>query len=78
MIISDACTINIINDAYRSVNDSSRSASDACTINSTSYRVVLQIVASLTYNSRGVIYSCNMFIVAATGEISSFTIVICL
>jgi hypothetical protein len=30
-------------------------------------RVVLQIVASLTDDSRGVIYYCNVFIVQATG-----------
>ncbi len=30
-------------------------------------RVMLLIVVSLTDNSRGVIYDCNMFIVQATG-----------
>jgi hypothetical protein len=29
-------------------------------------RVMLQIVASLTDDSRGVIYNCNVFIVQAT------------
>ena len=29
-------------------------------------RVTLQIVASLTDDSRGIIYNCNMFIVQAT------------
>ncbi len=43
------CALNVINDASRSVNDDSR--------------MMLQIVASLTEDSRGVIYSCNMFIV---------------
>jgi hypothetical protein len=28
--------------------------------------VTLQIVASLTDNSRGIVYNCNMFIVQAT------------
>ncbi len=53
MIISDACTINIINDNSRSVFEASRSVID-------NYKVMLQIVASL--------YSdCNMFfIVQAT------------
>ncbi len=41
-IISDACTINIINDTFRSVNDASRS------INGNS-KVTLQIVASLLW-----------------------------
>ncbi len=31
-------------------------------------RVTLQIVASLTDDSRGVIYDCNMFMVQATGQ----------
>ncbi len=30
-------------------------------------RVMLQILASLTDYSRGIIYNCNMFIVQATG-----------
>ncbi len=42
-----------------SVNDTSRIIID----NSI---VMLKIVASLTDNSRGVIYDCNMFIVQAT------------
>jgi hypothetical protein len=59
-IVSDACTINIRNDASRSVNDTSRSVIDDS-------RVILQIVATLSYHSRGVIYKRNMFIVQATG-----------
>jgi hypothetical protein len=51
-IISDACTIKIINDASMIVIDNSR--------------VTLQIVAPLTDNSRGVIYNRNMFIEQAT------------
>ncbi len=43
-----------------SVNDTSRMIID-------SSRVVVQIVASLTDDSRGVIYDRNMFIVQATG-----------
>jgi hypothetical protein len=39
-IVSDACTINIISDASRSVNDTSRRITDGS-------RVMLQIVASL-------------------------------
>jgi len=39
-----------------SVNDSSRIVID-------NTKVMLQIVASLTDNSRGVIYDCSMFIV---------------
>ncbi len=42
-----------------SVNDASRILMD----NST---VIIHIVASLTVDSRGVIYNCNMFIVQAT------------
>ncbi len=51
-IISDAFTINIINDASVIVIDDSR--------------VTLQIVAPLTDDSRGVIYNRNVFIVEAT------------
>ncbi len=43
-----------------SVNDTSRIVIDDS-------RVMLQIVASLTDNSRGIIYDCNMFIVQGTG-----------
>ncbi len=42
-----------------SINDNSRIKID-------NSRVTLQIVASLTDNSRGVIHNCNMFIVQAT------------
>ncbi len=42
-----------------SVNDTSRIVSD-------NFRMMLQIVASLTDDSRGIIYDCNMFIVQAT------------
>jgi hypothetical protein len=42
-----------------SVNDASRIVID-------DYRVMLQIVASLTGNCRGLIYYSNMFIVQAT------------
>ncbi len=42
-----------------SVNDTSSTAIDDS-------RVTLQIVASLSEDSRGVIYNCNMFIVQAT------------
>ncbi len=45
-----------------SVNDTSWSLIDDS-------RVVLQIVASLIGNSRGIIYAHNMFIVQATGVI---------
>ncbi len=58
----NACTINIkmsVNDAFRIVINYSR--------------VTLQIVASLTDNSRGVIYARNMFtvIVQASGVLKS-------
>jgi hypothetical protein len=43
-----------------SVNDASRILIDDST-------VMLQIVASLTGDSRGIIYDCNMAIVQATG-----------
>jgi hypothetical protein len=48
--------------------------SAACTINALvrvinyTPRVTLQIVASLTDDSRGVFYDCNMFKVQATGN----------
>ncbi len=41
------------NDAFRIAIDNSK--------------VTLQIVASLTDDTRGIIYDCNMFIVQATG-----------
>jgi hypothetical protein len=53
MIITDACTKNIINGASGNVNDASRSIVK-------DFRVMLQIVASLTNNSRGIIYDLNM------------------
>jgi hypothetical protein len=56
MIIRDACTINFINDAFRSVVDVSRSIIDDS-------RVMLKIVASLTDNSIGIINNHSMFIV---------------
>ena len=33
---------------------------------------MLQIVASLTDDSRGLIYECNIFIIPATDEVSVF------
>jgi hypothetical protein len=63
-IVSDACSINIINDASRSANDTSRIIID----NSS---VALRIVASFTDDSRGVSYNGNMFIVQATGRYKS-------
>jgi hypothetical protein len=42
-----------------SVNDTSKIIIDDC-------RVMLQIVASLIDESKGIIYNCNMFIVQAT------------
>ncbi len=42
-----------------SINDASRVVTDDS-------RVIIQIVASLTDESRGVIYKCNMFLVQAT------------
>ncbi len=42
------------------------SESDASRIVIDDFIVMLQIVASLTDNSRGIIYVCNMFIVLAT------------
>jgi hypothetical protein len=53
IILSDACSIKIKNDASRIVIDD--------------FRVTLQIVASLNGYSRGVIYDHNMFILQATG-----------
>jgi hypothetical protein len=55
IVLSDACIINLMINvvgASRIVIDDSR--------------VLLQIVASLTDDSRGVIYYCNMFIEDAT------------
>jgi hypothetical protein len=48
-----------------SVNDTSRIVID-------NTRVMHQIVASLTDDSRGIIYDCNMFIVQATGYVSRY------
>ncbi len=42
------------------------SANDASRIIIEGSRVMHQIVASLTDDSRGIIYNCNMFIVQAT------------
>ncbi len=42
------------------------SVNDAFKIALDDSRVMLQIVASLTYNSRGIIYECNVFIIHAT------------
>jgi hypothetical protein len=50
-----------------SVNDASRIIIDAS-------RVMVQIVASLTDYSRGIIYDHNMFIVEVTGSISKITL----
>ncbi len=44
------------------------SVNDASMIIIDNYRVALQIVASLTDDSRGSIYDHNMFIVQATGS----------
>ncbi len=53
IVISDACTINIINDSFMKITDNSR--------------VMLQIMASRTDDSRGVIYNRYMlYIVQAT------------
>jgi hypothetical protein len=55
MIVSDACTINIINDTSRSVNDAFRSVIENC-------KVTLQLWHHLDkYHD-----SCNMFIIQAT------------
>jgi hypothetical protein len=42
------------------------SVNDASKIELDDSRVVLQIVALLTDNSRGIIYECNVFIIQAT------------
>ncbi len=42
------------------------SANDTARIVVDDYRVMLPIVASITDDSRGVIYNCKMFIVQAT------------
>jgi len=55
IVISDACTTNIINEC----NYTSRIAIE-------DPRVTLQIVASLTDDTRSIIYDCNMFIAQAT------------
>ncbi len=58
IIVSDACTITIIKmseyDATRIIIDYSR--------------VMLQIVASLTDNSRDIIYDYSMFIIQSTAS----------
>jgi hypothetical protein len=54
-VISSACTINIIDELY---NGSKVIIDDSI--------VTLQFVASLTDDSRGVIYDCNIFIIQAT------------
>jgi hypothetical protein len=46
------------------------SANDTCRIIIDDSRLMLQIVASLTDDSRGVIYNHNMFIVQATAYLS--------
>jgi hypothetical protein len=55
IVISDAFTINIVDELYNGykiiIDDS---------------RVTLQIVASLTDDSRGVINDCNIFIIQTT------------
>ncbi len=51
VIVSDAFTINFINDNFMSVIDHSR--------------VTIQIVASLNGSPRGIIYGCNMSIIQA-------------
>jgi hypothetical protein len=58
--VSDAFTVDIVNDTSRCVIDDSR--------------VALQIVASLTDDSRGVIYDRNVFILQATGFLPHFFI----
>jgi hypothetical protein len=46
-----------------SVNDASRIVIDGS-------RVMLQIVTSLTGDSRGIINKCSMFLVQATGQVT--------
>ncbi len=53
IIIRDVCTINIIHEASVMIIDDSK--------------VMLQIVAPLSNDYRGVIYSHNVFTVKATG-----------
>ncbi len=55
IVISGTCTINIVDE----LNDGSKIIIDDS-------RVTLQIVASLTDDSRGVIYDCNIFKIQAT------------
>ncbi len=55
IVISDACTINIVDELY---NGSKIIIDDS--------RATLQIVTSLTDDSRGVICDCNIFIIQAT------------
>ncbi len=43
------------------------SENDAFRITTDNSKVMIRIAASLTINSRGAIYNCNMFIVQATG-----------
>ncbi len=52
----------IINDSSRIINDGPRSVIY-------DFRVMLQLEASLTDDSRSIISDCNMFIVQATGEL---------
>ncbi len=49
------------------------SVSDASRITIADYRATLHIVASLTDNSRGIIYTRNMFIVQVTGHSKNFS-----
>ncbi len=44
------------------------SVNDACRIVIDDSKVMLQIVASLTDDSRGIIYDSNMFIIQAIGS----------
>ncbi len=53
---------NIIADSSRFINDGPRSIIY-------DFRVMLQLEASLTDDSIGIISDCNMFIVRATGEL---------
>ncbi len=63
IIKSDACTINV----SRSVIDGSRSINykNVMIVNDT--RMMPQLGASLTDDSRSIIYNCNMFIIQAAG-----------
>jgi hypothetical protein len=55
LMVTVACTVNVINDASRSLNDASKSVMDDS-------RVTLQIFPPLTV----IIYNHNVFIVKAT------------